>query len=455
MKKTLLKILARYLASAVGITLTLLVLNLAVLIALLAVSSNAKSSDYNFPEIAASLTKEDGRYQLSESGRQIIQKQYQWAMLLDDSGAVVWSLNLPQEIPLKYTVAEVASFTRWYLQDYPVYVWRHPDGLLVLGSAKGSLWKHGMEAPEVVMANLPAWMAGALMLNAVASVLLALLSGLRLFRSLKTLAGGIEDMAMKKPVELSTSGILGDLAGRLNQASARLQQQEAALQKRDNARTTWIAGVSHDIRTPLSMVMGYASELEESPHLPQAEREQAGIVRRQSEKIKTLVSDLNLASKLEYDMQPLRTERIYPAELARGVVTDFLNSGLEPAYSIELQADKEVQKVTVEGDEELLRRAISNLIQNSIRHNPDGCAITVTVAASFTHCSITVADNGAGYPQEVVEAFKGPETPAVLQSHGLGLIIVRQIARAHGGRVDFRNRAQSGCAAEMQLPLGE
>ena len=77
------------------------------------------------------------------------------------------------------------------------------------------------------------------------------------------------------------------------------------------------------IRTPLSMVMGYASQLEDNPHLSSDEREQARIIRRQSEKIKTLVNDLNLASKLEYEMQPLRTDSIVPAALVRGVVAEF------------------------------------------------------------------------------------------------------------------------------------
>lgn len=113
-------------------------------------------------------------------------------------------------------------------------------------------------------------------------------------------------MSEKQPVDLSTRGLLGDLAAGINKTSARLVQQEAALNQRDNARATWIAGVSHDIRTPLSLVMGYASQLEDDPELPLAKREQASIIRRQSERIKTLVSNLNLASKLEYDMQPLR-----------------------------------------------------------------------------------------------------------------------------------------------------
>ena len=62
--------------------------------------------------------------------------------------------------------------------------------------------------------------------------------------------------------------------------------------------------VSHDIRTPLSMVMGYAGQIEDNESLPESERKKARIIRQQSTKMKNLINDLNLASKLEYNMQP-------------------------------------------------------------------------------------------------------------------------------------------------------
>ena len=74
--------------------------------------------------------------------------------------------------------------------------------------------------------------------------------------------------------------------------------------KRDQARSDWINGISHDIRTPLSVVMGYASQMESDGSLGERQREQAGIIRRQSETIRSLVGDLNLTMRLDYEMQP-------------------------------------------------------------------------------------------------------------------------------------------------------
>ena len=61
-----------------------------------------------------------------------------WAMLLDDNGTVIWQNNLPKELPLEYSATDIAIFSKWYLNDYPVKVWKHSDGLLVIGFQPGT-----------------------------------------------------------------------------------------------------------------------------------------------------------------------------------------------------------------------------------------------------------------------------------------------------------------------------
>lgn len=450
--KSIMKILSRYVLSAVGITLILLIINFSMLAAWAVQSSSIDRKDNSISQLSDGLMFENGAYKLTVNVRESILAKYQWAMLINNDGRVAWGLNLPGDVPLKYTVSDVASFTRWYLKDYPVHVWRRTDGIFVLGSEKSSMWKHGIEMSQKVMDNTLVWIPAVLILNTIAAVILALLLGLRLFRSLKPLAKGIEDMAEKRPVELFTNGLLGDLAAGINKTSAQLVKQETALAKRDNARTTWIAGVSHDIRTPLSLVMGYASQLEDDPELPPSKREQASIIRCQSERIKTLVNDLNLASKLEYDMQPIRKTTVVLAALLRSVTADFLNNGLDNIYSIDLLVSDNAQNAMVTGDEELLRRAVFNLISNSVSHNPNGCAIKVTLEPGKGYCSIQVSDNGVGFTHESLNKLNLATGSAELKNHGLGLTIVRQIVKAHGGTSEFRNLPEGGCRITLCLP---
>ena len=451
--KSMIKILSRYVFSAAGVALILLVVNFGAFIAWVVQSSSISQKDHSASQLSDSLTSENGVYTLSEASRDVIEKKHQWAMLIDNSGSVTWSLNLPSDVPHDYTLSDVASFSRWYLNDYPVYVWRRTDGLFVLGSEKGSLWKHGMEVPQKMMDSIKIWIPAVLILNSIIAVLLALLFGLRLFHSLKPLIKGIENMAENHPVELSTKGLLGALASGINRTSEKLITQEAALKKRDNARTTWIAGVSHDIRTPLSMVMGYASQLEEDPELPPAKREQAGIIRSKSEQIKVLVNDLNLASKLEYDMQPLRKAAVSLAALLRSVAAGFINGGLPDIYSIDVKVSENTQNIVVEGDEELLKRAVSNLIDNSVKHNPGGCVITASLSKNGIICILSISDNGTGFRQDTLESLKASQSPMELQSHGLGLTIVQQIIKVHGGTTEFHNLPQGGCESVLSLSV--
>ena len=451
--KNLIRIVSRYMLSAAGVALTLLFVNFIILFAWLIHSATVSPTDFRVSQVAEGLSKQaDGDYVLSDESREMINVQYQWAMFLDEGGNVVWSENLPDDVPLQYSIADVASFSRWYLNDYPVYVWQYMDGLFVVGSEKDSVWKHAVESPQILMDHMFPWMFVVLVLNALLAMLIAMVFGLRLFRSLKPLAEGIQTMTRKKAVHLSTRGLLGEFAAGINKASADLERQEIALSKRDNARSTWIAGVSHDIRTPLSIVMGYASELERDADLPQGKRNQAGIIRKQSERIKTLVNDLNLTSKLEYDMQPLREEVVSLAELVRSVGAEFLNSIQHIGYTIEIQIDETAKDSEVIGDEELLRRAISNLLANSISHNPDGCAIKIVLEESDGQCAIHVLDDGVGFSDDLCKALNQNKQQSEIQSRGLGLKLVRQIVKVHGGFSEFRNLSAGGCEVILWMP---
>lgn len=122
--------------------------------------------------------------------------------------------------------------------------------------------------------------------------------------------------------------------------------------------------------------MGYASEIEETGSLPETIRKQAGIIRRQIEKLKNLVSDLNLTTKLEYSIHPIQRLSLNAMESARQEISGILNAGLPNGYELELSEDHPGKTMVLTGDRILLNRMLCNLIQNSIVHNPDGCKIT-------------------------------------------------------------------------------
>ena len=114
------------------------------------------------------------------------------------------------------------------------------------------------------------------------TLLISVVIGTRFIKGIRPLVSGVHNLAKEESIQLDSKGILGDLAQSINSASTTLKKKTDALKARDEARSNWIAGISHDIRT-LSIILGYASEMEDSFELPVEHRQQAGIIRQQGE----------------------------------------------------------------------------------------------------------------------------------------------------------------------------
>lgn len=383
-----------------------------------------------------------------------------WAMYLNQNGTCTWSLDLPAEVPRNYTIQNVAVFSKGYLADYPVFVWSVEDGLLVLGYPKDSYFKLTSNYyPIRTIKILPVYVAGMLVIDLLVLFLAYYFSKRRIIKNTEPIVASMNTLSKGKPVSLSIHGDLSEIADSINKASEILSRQ-------NEARANWISGVSHDIRTPLSMIMGYAQQISCNDKAHPSIKEQAEIIQKQSIKIKDLVQDLNLVSALEYQMQPLHKEPIRLAKLVRSYAADLLNTGISDVYTVTIEITPSAETVVSECDSRLFLRAINNLVQNSMKHNPSGCEIKLSLDCSGNTASLTVADNGIGLPAEKLQELE--EKPHYMNStderldlrHGLGLLIVRQVMEAHNGTLTIESKPQDdklqrGCEITLCLPCSE
>lgn len=448
--RSIIKVSTRFVISSAIITIILFIANIVFALAWFSSAKNYNFTEYNLSKIALNLVYSNNAYILNQEGKNILDERYQWAMLLNNDGKLIWSYNFPDDLPKEYSLQQVAVFSKWYLNDYPIHTYIYDDKLLVFGKSKASYAKYNVELPASLLDNFTSWSLGWLILNILFILLFSLALGIWLVHTFKPLAKGIYDLAENKKVELNTTNIMGDLALSINKASVELQNQKIKLQQRDAARANWIRGISHDIRTPLSMILGYASELEENNDLEI--KKQANIIQNQVIKIKQLVNDLNLTSKLEYEMQPLNWDILNLSELIRNVIVEFLNGGLDNIYNISFNS---YEKYLIEGDSTLIKRAISNLIQNSINHNPLGCNINLYIKSQAGKCSIYVVDDGLGVSDEKLDILKYSShyiTNSGTEQHGLGLQIVKQIVKVHGGIIEFSSPNNKGLCVQITFP---
>ena len=445
----------KYFLSMVGVIALFLLLNVVLFFSMLIwawQTSTSETPDLSINEICDSIMMdEEGHFATAEGLSGLLEENHAWAMILDDAGTVIFQRGLPEELPRRYTTTDVAKFSRWYLGDYPVYVREHPQGLLVVGGEKGSRAKYYFSVNESYVRKLFVGLVVVFLTNIIVVVLLIWKNTRHVEKAVTPILRGIETVSSGQPVSLPEKGELAEINRQLNKAGA-------FIAKKDSARADWISGISHDVRTPLSVILGFAGQLEDDRTLPASAREQAACIRKQGERLRSLISDLNLTSRLEYAMQPLRMETVYLVELARQAICELLDSGLEERYEIEFCADQESESVSILGDEALLKRALGNLIQNSIVHNPQGCRIAVSVLRGEAGIMVDVADDGAGVSAEMLKELTADShhlesTDEKLNlRHGLGVLLVRQIVEVHKGTMTMESAPQKGFRTVLTFP---
>lgn len=425
-------------------------------------SPSVADSPYNMAtQTGKALQISESGYTLPEDVSTQLKEQNIWAFVVDnDTRQIVWKTeNVPDTIPASYSLSNIADLSVGYLDGYPTYTGETENGIVVLGYPKDSFWKHTSASWNYnFIAHLPQIGFIVFAVNIAVILLIYVVANMKFLKPVKPITKGIQDLSIGEPVHIPEKGLLSDISANINRTSNILQEQRQQLKKKETARANWIAGVSHDIRTPLSMVMGYAGQLKDDATLTSKERQKAEVIVRQSKRIQNLINDLNLASKLEYNMRPINPAKQNLIAIVRQVVVDFINMDIEDKYPIEWETDEALTICPVNADKDLLKRAISNLIQNSINHNEQGCKIYVSVTADSGKCTVDVSDDGVGATDEQIEKLNNAPHYMVCdentteQRHGLGLLIVKQIISAHDGTTIIEHSSYGGFSVKVTLP---
>lgn len=359
-------------------------------------SLSTEANDTRITDFSLALQHTQAGYTLPQETLDLLNKNDYWAMLIDENGSVIWNYKMPEDIPHHFTLTDVASFSRWYLADYPVKVWSVDAGLFVLGEPKGSMWKYSVEMPMSQTGFWPMWLLALMVCNFLVILIVSIW-----------------------------------MTNRWNR-------------KTNSARDEWIAGVSHDIRTPLSMILGYASDLEESDALPEPQKREAGVIRRKGEEMRALVSGLNLVNRLESGEATINKVWVPLAAVIREIAVDFINEDLEEKYPITVEIDPASSDVVIPGDKKLLGRMLRNLLYNSMQHNPEGCEITISLTHTRKQCNLVITDTGTGFKPEQIKNFLVESHKNYSSDHGLGLEIVKRIAFLHHGKFQISNLPEGG-----------
>lgn len=362
----------------------------------IAIVESASSYSEDTPEntveqVSDNLTQQqDGSWTLSSDMQETLDSHNSWAALLNDDGTVVWSYKTPEGFPAAFGTNDLALMTHYRLwNDFPIYIWTNNNYLTVVGYPVETNTFVSLHFDFDTFLRVPGYILLILLIDLMLFFLLYFISQRKVVRYVDPALEALNNLAQGRATQTHFEGPLRAIGNRINRVSDTLLRKE-------NARKSWVAGVSHDVRTPLAVIMGRAEQIEHDPSASQDMRDSAQVITRQGARIRDLVEDLNVATQLEYDMQPVRDDDIVIPRMIREVVVDYVNQDTDNTHPIDLEIADSAQTITFKGDEKLLRRALQNAINNAIKHNPDGCNITVSLSGSTYAWQLAVADDGCG-----------------------------------------------------------
>jgi signal transduction histidine kinase len=232
----------------------------------------------------------------------------------------------------------------------------------------------------------------------------------------------------------------------IHRQNAELSRQNDALRELDGLKDSLLASVSHDLRTPLTAILGYAELMRRRGGLGERHERSAAVIERNARRLLRLVDDLLLlaqarAGTLRLDVQPVDLGEVAgdAHELARPL-----------AAQAEVALDLDVPShgvAMIDGDRLRLGQLLDNLVANAIKFTPAGGHVAVRVVATDGVRRLAVSDTGPGIPEpeqaRLYEPFARAASPAV-PGAGLGLAIVREVADAHGARLVVESEPDRG-----------
>jgi signal transduction histidine kinase len=237
-----------------------------------------------------------------------------------------------------------------------------------------------------------------------------------------------------------------------------LVEQNERLLEADRLKDEFVALISHDLRTPLTSIIGYvelALDDDVEPPLDDERRSYLAVVSRSSERLLRLVDDLLFVARLQAGRLVLDPIDLDIAEIASQAVHEAQPRAEQKRLRLSFSGSGPVR---VQGDRGRMFQLLDNLVSNAIKFTPEGGAIEVSATRTADGALLEVSDTGVGLgPEEIDRVFErffrsNRAVAGQVPGTGLGLFISKAIAEAHGGRISAKQRGGGGTIFRIELP---
>jgi signal transduction histidine kinase len=237
------------------------------------------------------------------------------------------------------------------------------------------------------------------------------------------------------------------------------------VQRTQRSQRDFVANISHELKTPLTSVQGFAQAiLDDTADTPEARKQAAQIIYSEAGRMHRMALDLLDLARLEGGTADLKMSSVEMGVLLRTILEKFTPQAQKAGVALHLNIPEPLPAVVGDGDR--LAQVFTNLVDNALKFTPAGGQIALSAANAGAEMEISITDTGEGIPNEALphlfdrfyqvdRARAGGETAAGRRGAGLGLAIVQEIIQAHGGRINVRSEVGRGTTFVIRLPLAQ
>jgi signal transduction histidine kinase len=254
------------------------------------------------------------------------------------------------------------------------------------------------------------------------------------------------------PLPLEGPDEVRELVGTFNEMTARVQSGQKS--QRD-----FVANVSHELKTPLTSIQGFAQALlDGTAATPEQQKQSVQVIHNEASRMYRMVLDLLDLARLDAGIADLQRAPVDLTALLNGIAERFAPQAHAARVTLQVEAAPGLPPIIGDGDR--LAQVFNNLVDNALKYTPSGGRVCLRAVPDGGWLEITVEDNGAGIPAEglphVFERFYQVDpsrTGGVHHGAGLGLAIAHEIVRAHGGKMSVRSVVGQGSQFMVRFPL--
>ena len=404
--------------------------------------------------VSSNITPSNGTYKVNQTAKKLIKKNNLWVMILDQkSGNEKFNIKKPKNIKTQFDYADVIKFSRYYLDDYPIFtqIKKEQKDIYIIAFPKESIIRYGNNFFDLKRIQIfPILILVIIFVNCLFCLFLYLYSVTFLNRNIQPIINAIGKLPVGLNKQVNSVQELDRLTLAVNSANKKLRKNE-------EFKENWISGIAHDIKTPLSVIVANASlAIEKTDNDDLLKNLKPTLI--ESHYIQNLLNDLNIFARLTNGNLKLNQEITDIIPFFKEIIIQIINQEIWNDFNFEFIPDNKLLGKKMYIEKSLMSRVIHNLIYNSVLHNPSGCNIQIVLNyISRNKFSVIIRDNGIGTSTDRLKNINKIEEfnfdISGVRRSGMGLKISNQIVDLHGGSMIITSEQGEYFQTEIILPI--